>query len=181
MIKNIPNMLSFLRVLLSILLLFIYPSLILFTVCYFICGISDLADGYIARRFHCVTEMGATLDSIGDFVFWTVIFYLFLFRSNIHFNKYLIIFAVISFLIKLINMLISYIRFRKVGLLHTIGNKLAGLVQFLALPVCIILHRVPFTIGFLMCLVALYSSIDECAILLILKEYDANRKGFLIP
>ena len=34
-----------------------------------LCGISDIADGWLARRLKCVTKKGALLDSLADICF----------------------------------------------------------------------------------------------------------------
>ena len=40
-----------------------------FWIIYVLCGISDIADGWLARRLKCVTKTGALLDSLADICF----------------------------------------------------------------------------------------------------------------
>ena len=40
-----------------------------FWVLYIVCGISDMADGWLARKLKCVTKTGALLDSLADICF----------------------------------------------------------------------------------------------------------------
>ncbi|MGM0328596.1 MULTISPECIES: CDP-alcohol phosphatidyltransferase family protein [Enterococcus] len=67
-IRTIPNLLSIIRILLLPFYLYFMSkqafylagSIILFS------GVTDFLDGYIARRFNQITELGKVLDPIGD-------------------------------------------------------------------------------------------------------------------
>lgn len=81
MIAALPTLLSILRVLFAIFLLFAgNPAG--FATCHLICGISDVLDGWVARHWRLESRLGAKLDSLGDFDFWTVIFHLVYSRSS---------------------------------------------------------------------------------------------------
>jgi cardiolipin synthase len=66
--RDIPNIISFLRILLVIPIMVLLqrqeygPVLLLFAVA----GVSDGLDGYLARRFDWRSELGALLDPLGD-------------------------------------------------------------------------------------------------------------------
>ena len=64
--KQIPNILSAVRILLSFLLLALTKDTTLFLIVYLIIGISDVLDGWLARSLQVQSELGARLDSIGD-------------------------------------------------------------------------------------------------------------------
>lgn len=70
--KQIPNLLSTLRILLIPVILWVYlgaeePSQYLLAgVLLAVSGITDMLDGYIARRFHFITNLGKVLDPIAD-------------------------------------------------------------------------------------------------------------------
>ena len=42
---------------------------VVFWLIYGFCGISDIADGWLARKLKCVTKTGALLDSVADICF----------------------------------------------------------------------------------------------------------------
>lgn len=44
-----------------------------FYIIYFYCGISDMLDGYIARKIKNTSQIGAILDSIADIIFEIII------------------------------------------------------------------------------------------------------------
>ena len=49
---KIPHIITSLRILLSGMLLGIEPFSPFFLLIYFLCGLSDICDGYLARRLH---------------------------------------------------------------------------------------------------------------------------------
>ena len=68
-ILTIPNLLSLVRLILIPVIIWLYwfrkdyfPAGVLLI----ISGLTDLADGYIARRFHAVSNVGKILDPIAD-------------------------------------------------------------------------------------------------------------------
>lgn len=70
-LNHLPNQLTMIRILAIPILLFIYPVGFTFTnvLCAMIfaaAGITDILDGYIARKYGQETKMGALLDPIAD-------------------------------------------------------------------------------------------------------------------
>lgn len=67
-LRHLPNLICLLRIAL------IWPILSLMAAhdygwaagCFFIAGVSDLADGYLAKRFGWTTELGKWLDPLAD-------------------------------------------------------------------------------------------------------------------
>ncbi len=68
-IFTIPNLLSFLRICMIPLIVWLYMAKESFWAAGWLLvlsGITDLVDGYIARRFHMVSSLGKALDPIAD-------------------------------------------------------------------------------------------------------------------
>ena len=68
-IYNIPNALSFLRLIITIaiiILIFSGVSLSIIAILFFIGMFTDALDGQIARRFHLKTKFGANFDMFAD-------------------------------------------------------------------------------------------------------------------
>ena len=59
---QIPNIITLLRVAGSIGLLFYDVTSGVFWIIYSLCGISDIADGWLARKLHAESKTGAVLD-----------------------------------------------------------------------------------------------------------------------
>ena len=64
---QIPNIITLLRMAGSFGLLFTDVTRVVFWIIYGLCGISDMADGWLARKLKCVTKTGSFLDSLADF------------------------------------------------------------------------------------------------------------------
>ena len=89
-LKTIPNMLSISRLVLVPALIIPYAMedeylpKIVFLVMFIIIGLTDKLDGAIARRLNQTSQLGAKLDAMADYVFYTMIaFWLYHFTENV--------------------------------------------------------------------------------------------------
>lgn len=121
MIKHIPNILSILRIILTIFLMFLTPLLTPFMIVYVMAVISDIIDGPIARKFKLTSQFGAALDGFADF--FLIIVVLIRVWPLIHFSNWIGMWILGVIGLKLSSVLIGYIRYKKVVLLHTYANK----------------------------------------------------------
>ncbi|MDR1512577.1 MAG: CDP-alcohol phosphatidyltransferase family protein, partial [Propionibacteriaceae bacterium] len=60
-----PNALVIIRILLAPVLPFLTDHRWVFLAVYLFCYLTDVLDGWIARRFHAATVLGSRLDSAG--------------------------------------------------------------------------------------------------------------------
>ena len=67
--KNIANYISISRIIMSILLIITKTFSIPFYIIYIYSGLSDMVDGFVARKYNITSEIGAKIDSIADIVF----------------------------------------------------------------------------------------------------------------
>lgn len=63
------NSITGIRFVCSMLLLFCPVLSTAFYIIYFIAGVSDMLDGWVARHTNSVSELGAKLDTMADFIF----------------------------------------------------------------------------------------------------------------
>ena len=67
--RHLPNILSSLRMVGAVALLLCDVVGTTFWALYTLCGLSDIADGWLARKLKCVTTTRALLDSLADICF----------------------------------------------------------------------------------------------------------------
>ena len=155
--KNIANCISISRIVMSIILAIPKTFSIPFCIIYIYCGISDMLDGFIARRTKSTSKVGSILDSIADIVF--VIIAMIKILPVLNLSNAIIIWASIIALIKIMNIIFSYICYKKVVLPHTFANKITGLVLFVTPLIIVNFDSIIFEI--VICVVATFSAIQE--------------------
>lgn len=155
--KNIANCISISRIVMSIILAIPKTFSIPFCIIYIYCGISDMLDGFIARRTKSTSKVGTILDSIADIVF--VIIAMIKILPVLNLSNAIIIWASIIALIKIMNIIFSYICYKKVVLPHTFANRITGLVLFVTPLIIVNFDSIIFEI--VVCVVATFSAIQE--------------------
>ena len=130
--KHIPNILSALRLLGAVCLLPSNPAGAAFWVIYGLCGVSDMVDGYLARRLHAESKTGAVLDSVADICFVTCCAIRLL--PVLQIPTWLWIWAGLIVIIKIINQISALVVHKRLCFPHTKANKLTGLLLFMAVP-----------------------------------------------
>ena len=131
-VKRIPNIISALRIIGAICLLLFYPACVVFWVIYGLCGISDMLDGYLARKMHAESKTGAVLDSVADICFVACCAIRLIPVMQI--PTWLWIWAGILVAIKIVNQVSALAVCKRFCFPHTTANKMTGLLLFLAVP-----------------------------------------------
>ena len=131
-VKRLPNDISAFRIAGSIGLLFCDVSGLPFWVLYALCGISDMVDGWLARKLHAETEAGAIWDSVADIVFVACCATRLL--PVLEIPAWLWIWAGAIVIIKMVNQISALFVCKRFCFLHTVANKLTGLLLFLTVP-----------------------------------------------
>ena len=157
MIKNVANLLTAFRILGSILLLFFPTFSVEFYTIYLLCGFSDMIDGTIARKTNSASELGAKIDTIADLAFVTVSLVKIL--PTIPIPQWLWIWGIVIAIVKIGNILWGYVSKKQFIALHTIMNKVTGLLLFL-LPLTIPFWGLNY-IAIAVCAIATLSAIQE--------------------
>ena len=155
--KHIANIITGLRMVLSLPLLLIPLTSAWFYVLYLLCGLSDMIDGTVARRTNSASGFGARLDTGSDFVFMTVV--LIKFVPHLHIPVWLWIWIGIIAMMKLGNVVLGFVCTKKLISPHTVLNKVTGLLLFL-LPMTISFIELTYTLPFV-CAVATAAAIHE--------------------
>ncbi|WP_304509326.1 CDP-alcohol phosphatidyltransferase family protein [Anaerotignum sp.] len=172
----IPNVITIARIIGSVFLLSVVPFSGSFFALYFFCGISDMLDGYVARRYEMSSPFGATLDSIADCVFVFVMLYVIL--PVVSFPKWALYWMGGIFLIKACTFTIGIFRYQTLAFLHTYLNKAAGALLF-AFPMLYYFWGIGTTAVFL-CTIATVAAIEELGINILQKELQRDRKSLFL-
>ena len=176
-IYNIPNFLSFYRlVTFPLLLWFIYSGQgTLFAIFICINLVTDILDGLIARAFNLKTKFGAKLDSLADNgTYIAAILGVFTFKFEELSKDIWMLWLFIGFFVS--GLLISFIKFKKFPSLHLYSTKIGGYIQGFFLFVLFAwgfnqnLFYAAMVMGYI-------SHIEEISIFLIIKEMKSDAKG----
>lgn len=153
---NLPNFLTFLRVLLTFLIIFFILanySLILVMVFFIIAMLTDALDGILARKLNQKTEFGRKFDMVADrFLFLGVLItFLIKFWTNGILTEYHILQMVLIGLREIINLpFMVVILYRKKDLVpHTNSvGKSVTVMQAISFPILLLYILYPSIFGF---------------------------------
>ena len=123
------NIITVIRILCSIAILFCPPLSAPFYVLYIIAGFTDMIDGTVARKTGTASGFGAKLDTVADFIFAAVCFIKLIPVLDIPIWLYIWI-AIIA-LIKIINIISGYVMHKELAAEHTVMNKVTGFLLFI--------------------------------------------------
>lgn len=151
------NIITLIRIICSIALLF-FPALSpAFYALYITAGISDMADGTVARKTGTVSDFGAKLDTAADFIMAVVC--LIKLIPVLDIPIWLIIWIAVIALIKVINIISGYVKRKEFIAAHTVINKVTGIILFL-LPFTLTFIDIKYS-GIFICILATFAAIQE--------------------
>lgn len=151
------NILTTVRIICSIALLFVPTFSPSFYVLYLFAGFSDMIDGTVARKMNTVSQFGSVLDTLADFIF--IIVCLIKILPLITIPIWLWIWITVIAAIKVFNIAESLVVEKRVLANHTALNKVTGFILFilpLTLPFISITLSSP-----VVCAVATIAAIQE--------------------
>ena len=123
------NIITFVRILCSIAILFCPVFSVAFYSLYITAGLTDMIDGWVARKTNTVSEFGAKLDTVADFVFVVVCLVKLLPIMDI--PTWLYIWIGVIALIKIINIVSGHVVQKQFVAIHSVMNKVTGLLLFI--------------------------------------------------
>ena len=151
------NIITFVRILCSIAILFCPVFSVAFYSLYITAGLTDMIDGWVARKTNTVSEFGAKLDTVADFVF--VVVCLVKLLPIMDFPSWLYIWIGVIALIKIINIVSGYVIQKQFVTIHSLMNKVTGLLLFI-LPLTLSFINLRYS-AVVVCLVATFAAIQE--------------------
>ena len=127
--KNLANIITMMRVVLSLPLLLSEPLSPSFYILYCLCGLSDMVDGFVARRTNSESRFGERIDSLADIVFVAVCLCKLL--PVIDLPVWICVWAAVIALIKVVSVVIGFVLAHSFVALHSMMNKMTGFTLFL--------------------------------------------------
>lgn len=177
LIRHIPNFITSLRIVGTAAWLFTKPLSRSFYILYFITGLTDVLDGFIARRLHITSEFGAKLDSLADMLFYTVMLSVMFpaLWELLPVGIWYLLGAVLA--VRLTSYAVAAIKFHRFASNHTWLNKITGAVVF-AIPFVLLLPC-DIPLCWAICITGGVASVEELIIHLMSREYDPKVKSIL--
>lgn len=172
---NVANAITMIRIIGTLLLVFTQPFSGLFFVIYTISGISDVFDGYVARKTKTSSAFGAMLDSIADLVLYAVMV-LKIFPALWSTLPVGIWYAVtIIVIIRIVSYFLVAIKYKRFASLHTKLNKVTGFAVFM-IPYMIMVPSVAVLYCATACTISGVSTVQEILIHMNSTEYEGKEK-----
>ena len=172
---NTADIITFLRIAGTLLLVFLQPLSASFFLLYALTGLTDVLDGWIARKTKTASDFGATLDSIADLLFYAVMLFLMiplLWRMLPRGIWFVVISIVI---VRILAYLVAAMKYRRFASLHTYLNKLTGVTVFF-IPFSLVTCYLDIYCR-IVCLIALAASVEELTIHIHSRHYRPNTKS----
>ena len=151
------NTITFFRMAASIVLLFCPVFSLAFYVFYIAAGLSDMLDGFVARKTDTVSQLGAKLDTIADFVL--VVVCLIKLLPVLSIPAWLYAWIGIIALIKAVNIVSGFAVQKRVVPVHSVMNKATGALLFL-MPLTIPAVGLKYS-AIIVCAAATFAAIQE--------------------
>ena len=176
--KYIANIITAVRIAAAVLMLFTVPLSVPFFVFYTLGGVSDMADGAVARRLGTAGVLGARLDSLADLLFFVSAAVKLLPALWDALPVYALWAVCIIAGVKCVTAVFGAVKFRRFCFLHTYMNKLTGAAVFL-LPYFL---RVGFfaALVYTVCGIAFLAAVEEFICAVRMTEYNPEVKGIFI-
>ena len=140
------------------------PLSLPFYALYTAAGLSDIFDGWIARKTNTVTKFGAKLDTFADIVFAALVLIKLL--PILELPVWMNIWVGVIALIKLVNIVSGFVRYHTLTSVHSVINKVTGTLVFI-LPFTLTIINIRYTAVFV-CAVATVAAIMESYTVLVI-------------
>ena len=151
------NIITIIRILCSVAILFCPVFSVAFYSLYITAGLSDMIDGWVARKTNTVSDFGSKLDTVADVIL--VIVCLIKLLLVIDIPLWLYVWIGVIALIKVVNIVSGYVIQKQFVAVHSVMNKVTGVLLFV----------LPLTLSFIdlkhsatvVCIFATFAAIQE--------------------
>jgi CDP-diacylglycerol--glycerol-3-phosphate 3-phosphatidyltransferase len=166
-------MITAVRIIGAFLLPFTKPLSAIFFTIYFLCCLSDILDGAVARKTNTTSKLGEVLDSVADLVLIAVMLVIFI--PLLSWQQWMLYWIIAIAGVRFLSLTVGFVKYKAFSFLHTYANKATGI----ALAFFPILH---WALGlsatvFILCGTASLSALEELAITISSGQLNRNRRS----
>lgn len=155
--RYVANIITGCRMIFSIWML-VFPTFSFwFYVMYMAGGITDMIDGAVARKTDSVSTFGSHLDTVADVTFLSSALIKIL--PAIVVPKWSLVWIYVIAIIKIANVILGFIRYKRFFAEHTVMNKITGLLLFL-LPLTFVFIEIQYSV-IVVCTIATVAALQE--------------------
>lgn len=173
--KNIPNLITSIRIIGALCIPFLQPLKKVFFTIYILTGITDILDGFVARKYGLTSAFGAKLDSIADLLFYTLTLAKLLPVLWKALPRFIWIIVGIILVLRIISYIVAAVKFHRFASHHTWFNKVTGAFVF-AIPFFLL---TPAAVGFCfaVCVIGMATTLTELYFHITSANYETVKKS----
>lgn len=138
--------------------------------------LTDAVDGFLARRYQAVSQLGARLDSLADqFTLAAAVAGLFVFRSDFLRQQQVLIAGVLALYV--IQTILALIRYGRISSFHTLLAKITGLLSGIFLALVFLSPQPVYPLFYLTIALAFLELLEEIVLVFVLPAWQTDVKG----
>ena len=138
--------------------------------------LTDIVDGYLARKYQVTSVMGSKIDSIADDLTIVVaIAGVFIYKPE--FLKHEMTIIIIVFAVFIMQTIIAFIRYGKMTSFHTYAAKTAAMLQGVFLLLLFFLPEPVYILFYVTIIVSVIELLEEIILVFMLPNWETNVKG----
>lgn len=135
--------------------------------------VTDVLDGYVARRLNQVSEFGAKFDSIADnLLLPSALIWMWMFQPEVYRDNATV--CAVAVVLYAASLLLGWVRFRRFANLHLYSSKAASVPMYLFLSTTLIMGRYNEPLFLLAAGMFIASCLERLAVLLVSSEVDEH-------
>jgi CDP-diacylglycerol--glycerol-3-phosphate 3-phosphatidyltransferase len=175
--RYVPNALVIVRILLAPALPFLTDYTGVFIGLYLFCFATDIADGWIARRFNASSVLGSVLDSVGDVVLGTSAVVSLAVATDLLDSTPSLVMLFANLGLRLVTVIVTWAKFTVAASVHTWGAKFTTGALHVGILTCMAMGRMWLPMVSLVCVIALAAALEQLIIVAKATVFDPDRKS----
>ena len=140
--------------------------------------LTDVVDGFLARRYGVISKAGAVLDSVGDDLTVAVAIVGLLVFDPTFFRRELVVIIVLAFLY-LLQAITALVKYRRLTSFHTWLAKIAAVSQGIFLVAVFFMAKFPMLLFYITAVLTGLDLLEETLMVFLLQHWKTDVKGII--